>query len=355
MNIKTQCACVDDNKTIWIFSDDYNGLFKYDLENDELTFVKSNPYEKIQASQLYNGAEYYNGNIFFFPICAKGIGVYNINNNKFEIVDIPNRNGIIYYNIVKIAPAKILLYPIINSNYAYVLDMNNKKIQLKELNYGQYSELIMENRLILGSAIIEKKAYFVFANTKFILEYDWGKNKISVSEIFCDSRLFSSISKNEKMYCINSEGTTIYIIDNNKVVKKFDLDKRKLIGDGRHYGGYTVTCKDEIFCVPEIEDNLILIKKNNERKLINLKDESSKNIVAPFIAFMTEIDECIIGIPYNGSYGFMYNCINEKYKILQFKINKKSLNKIISLMSEDGCYIIQEGTVLDLVDYINYF
>lgn len=354
MKIKTQCACVDENNTIWVYSDDFNGLFRYNLEKDELIFVNTNPYENSHTAQLYNGAVYYDGNIFFFPIYAKGIAVYNIEKNEFEIIELPQRNGIIYYNIERIDEETILLFPIVFSKYAYVLNMKYKTVFVKLLDVESNSMYINNDSLIVGSAIIDRKAYFALRYTKNIVEYDLDKNKINVFETSCDLELFSVRNKKDKLYCINIKGTKIYIIYNNKVEKTICLENVQTINDGMCYVNFTFTKQESIFCNPGTEDNFLLIDKNDEKKYVKLKEESSKEIVPPFISCVIEVDNNIIGLPYNGEYGFVYNCSNNDNIRLEFHIVKNNMEGIISDLFEVRENFVQEGNVLELVDLINY-
>lgn len=78
----------DDGKYLWFSAQNFNGLFKMSKETYIPEFIGCFPDEEEFGERLYFGIAESNGKLYFSPLSAKEIAVYDINSNTFEKIKI---------------------------------------------------------------------------------------------------------------------------------------------------------------------------------------------------------------------------------------------------------------------------
>nr|AGS52806.1 CDP-glycerol:poly(glycerophosphate) glycerophosphotransferase [uncultured bacterium contig00009] len=78
----------DDGAYLWFTAIEFNALFKVDKETGNIKYVGSFPGERRSGWRLYTTINENNGKLYFTPCSAVEIGVYDINNDRFEKINI---------------------------------------------------------------------------------------------------------------------------------------------------------------------------------------------------------------------------------------------------------------------------
>lgn len=162
---------------IWFFSDNFNSLFKMDVDTREVKLVGIFPNEKYKGTKLYSSIILINNKIYCIPLNAKSIGVYDIDDNKFSHILIDKailecEKGGYYYSSVKVYKNYLFIFPFYCS-YIIRLNLDNHNIDYISDWYMEIkSKIINENGGFFGRQVIEHNGniYVAFRNSNAILE-----------------------------------------------------------------------------------------------------------------------------------------------------------------------------------------
>jgi hypothetical protein len=101
-------ACYDDGKYIWFAAYWFNGLFKCDKETWVAEYLGSFPGENYYNQRLFGSTTECNGKLYFAPLTADAIAVYNIASGEFsriELNDVDSKKYSNYYEYYKFIDA----------------------------------------------------------------------------------------------------------------------------------------------------------------------------------------------------------------------------------------------------------
>lgn len=87
--IKNISAIAAYENTLWFASEEFNALFRYDLENNKTEFAGSFPGEELKAQSLYSEVALYGHQIIFAPAFAGKIAIYDIAKERFVMLSLP--------------------------------------------------------------------------------------------------------------------------------------------------------------------------------------------------------------------------------------------------------------------------
>ena len=169
--LTTQCACMDDEGRIWMVSNMVNGLFCLDPDTGKTEYVTSFEREPLFCGSLYTKAFWYKGKVICIPCLAKNIAFYDTVTGEIRYLPIRSEEYLVYFNAVSFAEEKVLLFPVIYSSFAYILDLERESYDSIPFTYGENSHQA-EGRIVQGEALCGEKAYFVIRDTNRFFSFD---------------------------------------------------------------------------------------------------------------------------------------------------------------------------------------
>jgi hypothetical protein len=88
-------SCYDDGETIWFSAYLFNGLFRVDKDTWKAEYLGSFPEERPDGFGLFGGVSECNGKLFFAPMSAGKIAVYDIKTGAYERIELvaPDADG----------------------------------------------------------------------------------------------------------------------------------------------------------------------------------------------------------------------------------------------------------------------
>lgn len=92
-NIKNISAIVNHENILWFASEEFNALFRYDLENKRTEFKGNFPGEGLKAQSLYSELALYGHQIVFAPAFAGQIAIYDIEEERFITLNLPEQTN----------------------------------------------------------------------------------------------------------------------------------------------------------------------------------------------------------------------------------------------------------------------
>ena len=83
LNSLSYYAQVVIGEELWISNSRFNGLYKVNLESGKSVYIGKFPQYRLDNSELHFFAKKYGEKIYFFPKCASGIDIYDLETGKF--------------------------------------------------------------------------------------------------------------------------------------------------------------------------------------------------------------------------------------------------------------------------------
>lgn len=214
---------VDENGVLWFCAIDFNGLFKYDIANDELTWKGRFPNEGYEMRYRYSKCIAYKDKLFFPPYAAEEIAVYDMQTGEFQKIPI-NNYGIKSQKIYALAQYNEKLFcfgaqmPVI-----ICLDMDTYEITYFE---GVHQELkryfINDSYPILNrDTIVEDNICFLSSGrANIVLEFHMDDMSYQIHQVGKDTNYYISMKKfKDKFYLLprNAADITCWDYKNGRV------------------------------------------------------------------------------------------------------------------------------------------
>lgn len=292
--LTTQCVSIDENNIAWIFSNDFNALFRLNLETNEQRYVKSFDEEEFYCASLYTDCVRYKNKLAFIPCCAKKLAIFDTESGEVNYIEIRDETYIVYFNTVPIDEQKTLLFPIVYSSKAYMLDLEKEKVEVIPLDYGNYEKQFScyrDRPLAAGNAFLNNRAYFAVYGTDKYIAFDIYTHKIEIFEQLDNERMFVVTTNEKKLDFLFMGGDAIRrISEDGRDISKISLyaAEKKDLFSNENFMSYAIVypiSKDEYLGIPFWNDPLCIATKENY-ELIYLewnKINPVKGGVQPFV------------------------------------------------------------------------
>lgn len=220
-----KCATVYQNR-IWISSYLYNALYCYDYINNNMEYLGKFENQDMREN-LHRQIIRYRDMLFFIPICADGIDVFNIKKQCFEDTIKSNFDEKVTNRIaLQISDEIVWLFPQNIKESLYVLHTNMKTVEYllgwKEEIENAFSD--NDTYLVSASGICADggKIYVAIYNKGIILEIN--RETLRIRKIFFDEKYhFVSINCLEgKLYLTEMESAGILQVEDDKARNKIE-------------------------------------------------------------------------------------------------------------------------------------
>ena len=177
------------NNEIWFTSGDYNGLYKYNLEEKRTERIAIFPYEPFEQVGLFLKMVQYKNSLIFVPATAKRIYIFNIEGGGFTDVKIPGLSDIlqpIYFGEAVIY--KEYLY-LLGVRYPGIVKINleSYEVEIVDQWLDELSDEIMldknENILGYGGVVEEDRFLIPCYQCNRVLEFNMNTGEYCFHEI----------------------------------------------------------------------------------------------------------------------------------------------------------------------------
>lgn len=297
--LTTQCACLDDEGNIWIFSNNFNGLFCMERESYKIKFVRMLDLEETFSGELYNRAIWYNGKIVLFPVVAKAVAIYDARQNTVRYVTLQGRGECEYYNAIRISETEVLLYMQKYGENAYVFSLEKETYKRIKLNYGENEEYLRD-KLLCGSGYVDGRAYLAVLNEDKYLSFNIAEEQVEIYPTGQGKRIYQIISQEENTYVLSACRTKYDIYDRDEYKETIYLRNESQDRETEGNIIFLAVCQDGIVvCLPESGSPLCFFKDNKLFK-VDLhweKIHRVNNKIAPFFVCCVREGKLIL-LPY---------------------------------------------------------
>ena len=338
MKMSTQASCVDDNGTIWMFSNDCNALFSW--KSGMFTYITSFDDENFFEGSLYNKALSYGDNIFFFPVRAKKIACYSRSRNQVTYVEIPERGKEEYFNVISGNKNQIWMFPVFKRKYAYVLNMEQKIIKKCTIQWNNMD--LDENISLIGDAILDKYLYLAVSGTNFILKFNienYECKKIEITEA-----IFRTHTCENFLCALNVSGNAVLQFQDGKLAATMFQTNRKIEDEHRgftdmEYVDFFPVSSKGMLLLPMQSNGVYIDFKGGEKKIIT--GQSGCQLYDDVLRYQ----DMIYLMPYEGDEMVILNTNTFDITVVQLAINQEKYWKRMSQEVNKSGVLLDEGFV----------
>lgn len=313
---------------IWCVAGSFNALLKINMNTGKIYYMAEIPDEEIHKQRLYSDIQQYKNKLFFVPMAAKDIAVYNMQNGEFVKIKLkqPKKIGL-YKEDYKFS--KCIIYNsnayLFNVSYPAIIKVNldNYTIDYIDewMNYFKLSEKNKEKVYFRNICREGNCIYLASCCSNIIIEFDLESEKIFVHKVGKENEFFSDIA-----FCDNK--IYLSLLSENKVII---LDKKNWIEIGRIETGIEISVSIEmkewnnkIFYFPISMSEILIIENETVKNRINLKEDSHYNI----FKVINNKKNCYF-IPEGNRYIMMFSMFDYNIKKIPLYVDDKLKDLLI--------------------------
>ena len=351
MNLQFNAAAII-NDEVYFSAKNFNGLFKWDLNTNDVNLIGHFPKEKLWGEHLHQFAVYYDDIIYFIPYFGQHITKYDIKTGEFSCL--PIEEGDVYFGI-----SHVLKY---ENRYVFVPRKLRNPVGifypesgvLEKISFVNESELSIFYSDIFCATIVDGGVYIPVYDTALIIKCDLANREISKISLG-DMRVSSITYYNDKFWVISASGKII-----RRYSENFDIEKEYCVfgGTERPYECWVQYSKKLYLCGC-LDESLIFYDTNSDswKEIYRGERERVNNKWAFMCGYQAYNDKLFI---YPSSSNCMYVLNHGKIVNLYFEYNEFDLQEEIQRGKNkyyfDDCkdQIHYEGEYVVLNDLINY-
>lgn len=242
--VSIQDFVIEQNQ-MWFCSSFLNGLFRKDLESEEV-FVEYyfNNYPMIGRT-LFNKILIADKKIILIPTVAEEIYIYDIEAKEMMSYTLPecvnrakNRQGFLFGDAFT-HKNKLILLP----DYAeqiVILDIETRKIETSNLLRDAIEKQVKQKTkhyIEHESILIKNRLYNFFLS--YILEYDFETQKLSMNKVLDNGFLIKSICRYKDEICVIDSNHNVYVWNGNTCIKKKEIpyETNRIVQNGNYILG----------------------------------------------------------------------------------------------------------------------
>ena len=348
LNSLSYYAQVVIGEELWISNSRFNGLYKVNLESGKSVYIGKFPQYRLDNSELHFFAKKYGEKIYFFPKCASGIDIYDLETGDFSHVECQTgsiNNYVTAIDAFRLDEDNILIIPCYSGmtlqEFSIKKKAITKKIELIKSNQYVRNEA---NTMSLYACKMMNEVFYPLHETNMIGSYNLKKGNEKIYLISGVKSILGDIVFDGRNIWINAD-RGIYQWNPHSGDLNFVCDcsaeKEGWIEQFILYDQY-------IICVPRWLKNIKIIDRYNfEQKEINIdKNKLNKNKDMPWRDIRESFvwrDKLIISpIKYEETIWIDLNSYEITYK-------KWEPLKVMSIQED---FLIHEIAENDLEDYI---
>lgn len=332
----TYSSIIDEKGNLWFSDTFHNALMNYNINEKRMCFIGSFPKIELMERDIHFATFYVNNKIIFLPIKTEYVHIYNITDNTFDAIRIPEHKGGIRYVEATCLNGEVFFA----SEQGRIMHLNlcQKCVEVEENATQIIIECLDTDSMDLVSICGYSRGFAVENKKKgCIYLVDISNNK-------CDTIFISGMNKN--VYKIVEFQHRLYLIfSDSQIVIEYDLENAgyniyKPVSEEWNDNNTIVPYSGVFF----IDGNIVLL--NYYAKHIGVLDKQKKEVHS----FSKIPGECCL-VNVERDYGPTYSSIVELGNIEVFVPGRA--RKILFYDKKEECYYT-EDFFIDSSDYNDY-
>lgn len=291
-------------------SNEYNALFKIDLDTGNCTYIMLFPEEKLNGVRLFVKANRINKKIYFIPASAKKVAVYDMETGNMDniMIDLPERDKYPHYN-----PSRKFNGSVVFDKYLFMvpctypgiirIDTDNMEVTCFDSWIGEEEYLFRKSPMVDGNCFLVPSVV-----NNMVLEFDMRA---------CNGRLFHvgahnfgcwSMCKNGNEYWLAPQNPGPIIKWNPVSDEIVEYDNYPLDFEGKNFYFTQIYGRgSSLYIIPAYANMGIKINTDTGQMEKSRLPDFEKNAI---VSFMFELEE------------FLYLRISDKGNKEYYRISK---------------------------------
>lgn len=280
-----------DDQFVWFSNLFYNGLFKYNLESEELCYVTAFPMERVGQFLIHRSVICYDSKLFFFPEQGNNIHVFNLNSYEIEVIPINKFYGESLHKTCRtiVIGDQALLWP---GEYGLPLvyfSLKDYTISMFPLETSAVAHFELHHDTLYFSCVRqnENNIYAVIYNTSYVLKYDLHKGTILCIDTKI-SNLFRVFFIEDKIWVLREKGNKVLVLNQDwsqycvYQIKGETQSNVRLFNQIQEY-------KEGVLLLPALGDYIYFIRNKEVTKV----ESSSFDSMEPNDVMQEKFFQCI--------------------------------------------------------------
>lgn len=289
------------DKELWISSSRFNGLFRINIESNEITFIGRFPQHNVGDAELHLFAKKYGDKIYFFPKCSKSIDIYDLKTGKFtSVVCSANRLNryVTAIDAFLLDKDTLLIVPCYSGMPLQEFSIRKEEIirstELKETNQYVKNEA---NTMSLYACKVQDEIFYPIHGTNRIGSYNFkkktekiyllkGLKKILGDIVYDGSDLW--INADQGIYQWKPYNNSLKLIcdcssEKEGWIEQFILYKQELIGIPRWLNKIKIIDRSD-FSLKEVYIDKFFLSKNQDMSWRDVRESfvwRDKLVISP--------------------------------------------------------------------------
>lgn len=328
------------NNDIWLANIYSNGIFKIDLNNNEVNYIDSFSDEKINRQYQYKNILKYNDILIFVPLFSKNIRFFEIKTKRQWFIELDKgeeegfAGAVIYEDI-------LWLVPMYTSQNFIAIDLTKNIIIENSSLKNVFKGIVSEGNIITARCqLVANKIEFAIYDSSYIADYNLETKKWSINNIGVCNLFVQYIASDGKRFYITNKTSDIFVLE-NETVKKIQVQNCGKTNNKKRFYNGIVSLGNEVVVYPAFGNVIVKISKDNKVAIEDIIFDEKEIINSTMPKFYGYVK-------YNSNILFLPFYSKNIYQISNDNIKKLSLKECKYV---DGKILQEENIIHENEDY----
>lgn len=213
-----------DEHIIWFQTVEVNGLFTYDRNTGEVSFVCEIPDEDKQQGALFGEMVKIGDKLILAPHKAKRIGIYDIKGGVYTAIDFNTTSGELPFFLCEAYGNQVFFFPF-RSSEMLALDIEEKSIRKLSVPAQLFDTEQLDHELPYffryDKCVVGTKVYLPYGNSNKIAEFDMTT---------CEFKMYCLADDSYKIDSICYDGFSFWLGEHDRpVIIKWNKENNNMI------------------------------------------------------------------------------------------------------------------------------
>lgn len=214
--------CCRQGDKIWFSNLSFNSLMQMDLNTAKITVIGKFPDYGIEERNLHRRVFLYGNRLYFIPRYGKTIDIYDISENNFKTIKMPEINTPIA-DAVKIKK-EIWMFPASTEDSVYVFHIDDRTVTPHTWLFDQINKSAEDTNMLLSVSSVTYRDNLIWIgiyNKNLLYRIDVKKRMIQEIQLSPDFHIESVDAKGDKLWLTDAQYPRLNLLKNGKLYEYY--------------------------------------------------------------------------------------------------------------------------------------
>lgn len=212
IHIGSMASVVDDNNVLWMSNVFFNGLFRMDLDSQELCCVGAFEGADLSAEELHKGAHISGKEIIFTPFYDQAVRIYHTDSDTYQTIAIPGEHKPPFSESVRVEQNIFFLS---GDGYIWNYDIEKHSLTIDELSADYKKFLNLAKGIVLDPVYLDGFLLVEYGGDR-LCRIDLVKRQTEIITIDGDTTNFESVFYEQGLYWFTLKSSQDLVLWNGK-------------------------------------------------------------------------------------------------------------------------------------------